>query len=1223
MSAGVQTKVQAGPAQSFTPAGTGLLQRKYTLCNIPRLVEDSERDKEKLTLQRSSVDQAEPSAVPPIVHEVLHSPGQPLDPETRAFMEPRLGHDFSGVSILNTVPTMVQRKLTIGQPNDRYEQEADRVADEVMRMPEPQVQRQVEPEEEEEEEMLQTKPLASQITPLVQVQRQEQSEEEVETLQAKLLADQITPLVRRQIEPNEEDEWPLVYDMEPTRNAGELEEEEEPIQSKLLNHKTPQVTRDLQSKIQSLEGGGHPLNTSTRTFFESRFGRDLSKVRVHSSSFASELAMSLDAKAFTKGKDIVFGAKQYSPETSSGKHLLAHELVHSIQQGIANPVNNESKSAISVQELHAKQIIQRSPLSENLESLRDEQDRTGFWGRVRSLGSCHDPEALYIIEQELRTNPPRDVTRIRTSLGTASIAAGLSVPAGVDQALVIAITRATQVHGGPQTRNGIRDILQHAIMDCSTLQYFHRQFSTRTLGHDFGINYSRRYLERTLIPGLDRRISACTRPTETEAEQPRETEPESPAPTPPAAATPEGVNLAQVQAIRDAIATFRGSPGQNLQALIQTCHGLDMATAEYVHTEIYPGIRSGFGARVYQPIETELQRQINGHGTILLTHSPALTTPGREGDPRTTFYSHTISISESRGPSPAPQQIRYMIEYNRFHRGEQGAYVLYIQNVTADAGCGNQRFSYQDYLSIGSSYTVVPEREDIVLRYVWANIFGSDYSVESEEPMSYYLNSRNTIRGTRAYEIINPNDLDTTIRTHLNRSWSPETSVAPHEQMPGGQSPEEYSLAEYTDERHEAAMAWLESEYGSTVRAHGEDFELHGLYHLDYDTVRLARGRQNWIVDFRRSLIDSSRAPRRPETRGLLDFHRSQEGQPVQPGTEAAAQLRPLLRVEGVGDHTVLHLWENEFLANYGTWTRIRQDTLAALLGNRMGCGRRQVVARRLIDQVAAQMQAQSADASTVQPHQRDQVPTVEADRLAFAERLRTRLQLQGPPDQVIIEFWEHLTAPQEVEDYIEDLNQLGLVRSYMHQLRYPGQRPSELSNPRAIRINDFSHYNAGVDLHSARGNLWNHMFRVHAVDPQFFATILQFCRALHAIGVRRLYTAGHYRDPLSPRDTHSSGRAIDITGFGFGASHNLILSNDDAQTAWNDTVNLLPDGRTYREAMLEISQLMSRYFSWIGGPGRDQSHNNHFHCEISRGGGERFQYLPSTPLDPHPETRR
>ena len=73
-------------------------------------------------------------------------------------------------------PLLIQAKLTINQPNDRYEQEADRVADVVMRMPEPRLQRQVEPEEEEEEELVQAKPLADRITPLVQ--RQVEPEEE-------------------------------------------------------------------------------------------------------------------------------------------------------------------------------------------------------------------------------------------------------------------------------------------------------------------------------------------------------------------------------------------------------------------------------------------------------------------------------------------------------------------------------------------------------------------------------------------------------------------------------------------------------------------------------------------------------------------------------------------------------------------------------------------------------------------------------------------------------------------------------------------------------------------------------------------------------------------------------------------------------------------------------------------------------------------------------------
>ena len=99
----MQTKMQVSPAQNFSPVQTGILQRKSALCNTPGLVEDSGRDKEKLTLQRSSV-------------------------------EPRFGHDFSKVSVHNPGPGMIKTKLKINEPRDIYEQEADRVAELVMQL---------------------------------------------------------------------------------------------------------------------------------------------------------------------------------------------------------------------------------------------------------------------------------------------------------------------------------------------------------------------------------------------------------------------------------------------------------------------------------------------------------------------------------------------------------------------------------------------------------------------------------------------------------------------------------------------------------------------------------------------------------------------------------------------------------------------------------------------------------------------------------------------------------------------------------------------------------------------------------------------------------------------------------------------------------------------------------------------------------------------------------
>ena len=181
-------------------------------------------------------------------------------------------------------PTL-QPKLTIGRPDDKYEQEADRVADKVMRMPEPELQRQVEPEEEEEE-----------------------------TLQAKPLSDLITPLVQRQ---------------------DESEEEEEPIQTSRVGGSKPEMSPGVEARIQYLRGRGKPLTESDRAFFEPRFGHDFSRVRVHTDARAAETTRAINARAYTLGNDIVFGAGHYAPRTGGGRHLMAHELAHIVQQGKA------------------------------------------------------------------------------------------------------------------------------------------------------------------------------------------------------------------------------------------------------------------------------------------------------------------------------------------------------------------------------------------------------------------------------------------------------------------------------------------------------------------------------------------------------------------------------------------------------------------------------------------------------------------------------------------------------------------------------------------------------------------------------------------------------------------------------------------------------------------------------------------------------------------------
>jgi hypothetical protein len=86
-----------------------------------------------------------------------------------------------------------------------------------------------------------------------------------------------------------------------------------------------------------LRSPGQPLDPETRAFFESRFGHDFSEVRVHDNGSSTESARAVGASAFTVGRDIVFGAGQYAPQTNNGRRLLAHELTHVVQQRTARP----------------------------------------------------------------------------------------------------------------------------------------------------------------------------------------------------------------------------------------------------------------------------------------------------------------------------------------------------------------------------------------------------------------------------------------------------------------------------------------------------------------------------------------------------------------------------------------------------------------------------------------------------------------------------------------------------------------------------------------------------------------------------------------------------------------------------------------------------------------------------------------------------------------------
>ncbi len=90
-----------------------------------------------------------------------------------------------------------------------------------------------------------------------------------------------------------------------------------------------------------LRAPGEPLDSDTRRFFESRFGHDFGDVRVHTGDLPARSASAVNARAYTVGREVVFGRGQYQPATSDGRVLLAHELAHVIQQrSVPNPAGS-------------------------------------------------------------------------------------------------------------------------------------------------------------------------------------------------------------------------------------------------------------------------------------------------------------------------------------------------------------------------------------------------------------------------------------------------------------------------------------------------------------------------------------------------------------------------------------------------------------------------------------------------------------------------------------------------------------------------------------------------------------------------------------------------------------------------------------------------------------------------------------------------------------------
>jgi hypothetical protein len=131
---------------------------------------------------------------------------------------------------------------------------------------------------------------------------------------------------------------------------------EDEVQEKFLARResgaVTDIALDTTAAVRVAEQSGTPLSPELRYHFEPRFGQDFSSVRVHTGDEAAKGAQSVQARAFTLGRNIVFGAGEYSPTTTEGHHLLAHELAHVIQQEHAAPATMVQRK------MHNKTILE-------------------------------------------------------------------------------------------------------------------------------------------------------------------------------------------------------------------------------------------------------------------------------------------------------------------------------------------------------------------------------------------------------------------------------------------------------------------------------------------------------------------------------------------------------------------------------------------------------------------------------------------------------------------------------------------------------------------------------------------------------------------------------------------------------------------------------------------------------------------------------------------------
>ena len=218
----------------------------------------------------------------------------------------------------------VQMKMEVSKPGDPLEKEADHMAGKVMRMASPAPA----PTPAREEKLQRQGDEKLQKSPDDKLQKAPEPERKLQKKEEDKLQKASAP--EKEIQKKEKEKL-----QKASRPDDKLQKKEDDKLQRKEAGGAGSSASSVQSAISGKMTGGQPMSNDVRSFMEPRFNADFSSVRIHNDPESASLNNQLSARAFTHKNHIFFSRDQYQPGTSDGKHLLAHELTHTIQQGHA------------------------------------------------------------------------------------------------------------------------------------------------------------------------------------------------------------------------------------------------------------------------------------------------------------------------------------------------------------------------------------------------------------------------------------------------------------------------------------------------------------------------------------------------------------------------------------------------------------------------------------------------------------------------------------------------------------------------------------------------------------------------------------------------------------------------------------------------------------------------------------------------------------------------